>query len=352
MMECRGKNPNSLAKHYVVPHHTYPHLLRSVDRKTCCEQLGLDPNRPVVLSFGSFRNQREKDLVRNAVAECGVVGVQLLAPALNKGGFVSDRELPIYFGAADVVFLQRVRILNSGNLSLGFYYGKVVVGPNLCDVGEWLRATGNPVFEVFRPGSEAVALARGLELAKQGLGDRNREFADREWSAEVVTAKIVAAYADLTGRSAISREGKMQFKRIDIGVATEYLRDKNRLMTANMDKAREIAKLKAEITKLKAEITKLNAESSKHIAALETIKKTPNQNAEVVKLKAMLAKAALANEKLSATAKELRNASARLEYMSREVANLKKSEAYRVGMLVTWPFRKAYRVFWRSAGRK
>ena len=98
-------------------------------------QLGLDPNRPVVLCFGSFRNDREKDLVRNAVENCGVAGVQLIAPTLAGKGFVSDQELPLYFGAADVVFIQRVKILNSGNLPLGFYYGKVVVGPNLGDVG-------------------------------------------------------------------------------------------------------------------------------------------------------------------------------------------------------------------------
>ena len=341
LMECRGKNPNSLSRHYVVPHHTYPHLLRKVDRETCCEQLGLDPDRPVVLSFGSFRNQQERELVRNAVAGCGVSGVQLLAPALNKGGFVSDHELPIYFGAADVVFLQRVRILNSGNLPLGFYYGKVVVGPNLCDVGEWLRATGNPVFEVFRPGSEAVALAHGLELAKQGLGDRNRRFADREWSVEAVTAKIVAAYADLTGRPTIARAGKMQFKRIDIGLATEYLRDRNRLMAANVNKANEIAKLKAEITKL-------NGEVSNHISTIETIKKNQAQNAEVVALKAKLAKTVSENGRLSATLKELRKASARLECLSREVVSLKNSEAYRVGMLMTWPFRKCYRAFCRK----
>ena len=246
IMDCKGKNPNSKARHYLVPHHTYPHLLRKVDRTTCCRRLGLNPDNPVVLSFGSFRNDKERALVRNAVAECGVDGVQLLAPALAKVGFVSARDLPLYFGAADVVFIQRVRIFNSGNLPLGFYYGKVVVGPNLCDVGEWLRATGNPVFEVFRPGSEAVALARGLALARQGLGEKNRAFADREWSIEAVGAKVVAAYADLTGRPVPARSGNMQFKRIDIGVATEYLHARNREHRQNLDKADEIKRLREE----------------------------------------------------------------------------------------------------------
>ena len=322
IMECKGKNPNSRARHYLVPHHTYPHLLRKVDRRTCCLQLGLDPDRPVVLSFGSFRNDRERALVRNAVAECGVDGVQLLAPALSKGGFVSDRDLPLYFGAADVVFLQRVRILNSGNLSLGFYYGKVVVGPNLCDVGEWLRATGNPVFEVFRPGSEAVALAEGIALAKQGLGAKNRVFADREWSLEAVGARVVAAYADLTGRPLPDRSGTMQFKRIDIGVATEYLRARNREHRLNLDKA-------GEIKKLRSETSRLNAECATRKTALdEMAKRVFALNAELAKMKAIAQK----NDQV-------------VKSLSREVNGLKNSASYRFGMFVTWPLRKIYRAF-------
>lgn len=298
LMESKGKYPNSRARHFVVPHHTYPHLLRRVDRRTCCEQLGLDPARPVVLSFGSFRNPREKDLVRNAVAGCGVAGVQLLAPALAKGGFVSDRELPLYFGAADVVFLQRVRILNSGNLPLGFYYGKVVVGPNLCDVGEWLRQTGNPVFEPFRPGSEAVALAEGLALAKEGLGERNRAFADRLWSLEVVGAQVVAAYAEVTGRPMPARAGTMQFKRLDVGVATEYLRARDREHRLNLDKVLEIRKLRAS--------------SPAPAAPVAVVRRDPR---DVAKIK----------------------------YLSGEVKALSRSASYRVGMFVTWPLRKVYR---------
>lgn len=301
LMECKGKNPNSRAKHFMVPHHTYPHLLRKVDRRTCCLQLGLDPERPVVLSFGSFRNDKERALVRNAVAECGVDGVQLLAPALAKGGFVSDRELPVYFGAADVVFLQRVRILNSGNLPLGFYYGKVVVGPNLCDVGEWLRATGNPVFEAFRPGSEAVALAQGFALARQGLGERNREFADREWSLAAVGARLVAAYAELTGRPVPARTGTLQFKRLDLGMATEYLRARDREHRMNLEKA-------AEITRLRAEVARLTAAAKKPAAPV----RDPRDAAKIT---------ALINE----------------------VNALKRSASYRLGLFVTWPLRKVYR---------
>lgn len=325
MMECKGKNPNSQARHYLAPHHTYPHLLRRVDRRTCCVRLGLDPDRPVVLSFGSFRNDRERALVRDAVAGCGVSGVQLLAPALAKGGFVSDRELPVYFGAADVVFLQRVRILNSGNLPLGFYYGKVVVGPNLCDVGEWLRATGNPVFEVFRPGSEATALARGIALAGQGLGEKNREFADREWSLEATGARIVAAYADVTGRPVPARTGTMQFKRIDIGVATEYLRACHREHRLNLDKAGEIKKLRAEVARLTTELSKCAPQPGKPLPQLP--KKDPAPKANVL-VKHVQSPADVA----------------KIKFLSHEVSELKRSTAYRVGMCVTWPLRKIYRM--------
>lgn len=49
---------------------------------------------------------------------------------------------------ADIALLQRVKILNSGSLPLNFYFGNVVVGPDVGNVGEILKKTGNPVFNV------------------------------------------------------------------------------------------------------------------------------------------------------------------------------------------------------------
>ncbi len=53
-----------------------------------------------------------------------------------------------------------------------------------------------------------------------------------------------------------------------------------------------------------------------------------------------------------ATAAEIRNLKARLRSAEFEVADLKRSAAYRTGMFVTWPMRKAYRMLFCRKSRK
>ena len=118
---------------------------------------------------------------------------------------------------------------------------------------------------------------------------------------QTVTARIVSAYADLTGRQSIARCGTMQFNRIEIGVATEHLRESKRLMAANVEKAREISRLRVEI--------------------------------------------ADANKELSAKKQSLSQMTAKFRQATDEVERLKHSESYRLGLFLTWPLRKIYRMF-------
>lgn len=292
-----GRNPERAVRHYITPHHLYPHISRKCDRTFACRRLGLDPNRPVVLSFGDFRNENERTLVKFAVENCGIAGVQLLAPRLeSRTHYVSEVALPHYFAAADVVFIQRLRILNSGNVPMGFYFGKVVVGPNEGDVGECLRETENPVFETAQVDSAATALREGLRLAQDGqLGARNQAYADREWNLRTIAEKTIAAYADLCGCPPIKRTGVADPNKLfDLGDALY-------LVPALEGARRKIRALQQELRSRDRSAKKLKHEQSE-----------------------------------------------------REVLALKGSEAYRVGMFVTWPARRAYRMLkcWRENGLK
>ena len=274
MRDCINKYRYSNARHYVVPHHTYPHLVRNYDRAMACEMFGLDPSKPVVLVFGTYRSEKEKQLVRSAFDGCDTEGAQLLAPTLERGKFISDKELPLYFAAADVVFIQRLRILNSGNLPLAFYYGKVVVGPYLGDVGEWLRITGNPVFYVFRPGSEGKALKKAFTLAKEGLGTKNQKYADENWNLRKVTEQIVKAYADVLNITAIPREGKRQYKRIDIGDAILYhhrlIQAENELCSLQKQSQQRLIQAENELCSLQKQISDLQKSYSFRIGRFIT----------------------------------------------------------------------------------
>ena len=111
--------------------------------------------------------------------------------------FVPDDQVQCYLNASDVLLIQRRNPLNSGNLVLGFTFGRVVVGPNQGNVGEILRTTGNPVFEPGCAKSFSNALDRGLTLSQQGHGEMNRRHADREWDLMKAGLQHVALYRSL-----------------------------------------------------------------------------------------------------------------------------------------------------------
>ena len=109
---------------------------------------------------------------------------------------IPDADLPAYFSAADVVFIQRTDILNSGNVPQSFAFGRVVAGPDSGDIGEMLAATGNPVFDPADPASVDRALTEAARLAAAGHGDKNLEYA-RE---HLRLPQIAAAYGRIYQR--------------------------------------------------------------------------------------------------------------------------------------------------------
>lgn len=221
----RQKSGAATQRHVIIPHHAYD-WYKLVSRAKARKRLGLKESAKVVLSFGVFRTDEERMLVADACQQARIPGLNLIAPLLFVGlkgtdaehvkdeirrrvgdlmpkqrtGRISDEDLPLYFAAADVVFLQRVSILNSGNLPLGFFLSKVVVGPDVGNVGEILRQTGNLVFNPSRPETAARAIRRAVRLAASGKGAENREYALTHWSSKKVSRALVAAYRDALGQ--------------------------------------------------------------------------------------------------------------------------------------------------------
>lgn len=110
--------------------------------------------------------------------------LRLFHPGLEvEERFVPDEEVRRYLGAADALLVPRIHSLNSGNVMLGYTFGKVVLGPDTGVIGEELRARENPVFEPGSPESLERGIDRALELLESDLGERNRRFAleERDW---------------------------------------------------------------------------------------------------------------------------------------------------------------------------
>ena len=189
-------------------------------------RLNLPLNCQVILAFGNFRYEREKRLVAEAFWANRDRQIYLLAPkwykpyeysfsirhpmlflrTLRKAVWawqnrmklgaikqMSDDEVATYFCAADVVFIQRLNDLNSGNVPMAFYFKKVVVGPDIGNIGEALKATGNPVFDANDANSVREALKQALHLSTSALGGKNFEYA----STCLTTKQIGSAHAAL-----------------------------------------------------------------------------------------------------------------------------------------------------------
>jgi glycosyltransferase involved in cell wall biosynthesis len=204
------------ARHETVPLHVMPTYGRPQDRGEARTAVGFDADEPVVVVAQTLRTTDEVDQVAAAldagfrVVLAGAVQafdddtrqrVRRRRDELARDprvhlhdGFVPDSVLARYVAVADVVLLARVDPCNSGVVPLGAALGRVVVGPDVGNVGCSLAELGFPRFDPGDPPTIAAALHDGLDLARAGAGDAAAEYALRHWAPEVVASRYVELY--------------------------------------------------------------------------------------------------------------------------------------------------------------
>ena len=207
---------NGPPQHALVPHQNYATLPNTVSREDARKALGIAQDANVMLVFGAVRNDDERQLImdtfqnmsapkkvlvssrwREKLANVSWIRLKYwirdltrLYYRLHPGyrfnyGFVEEEDTQLYLNAADVLFIPRLKVLNSGNITLGMTFGKVVVGPDVLDVGHLLKETNNVVFEYTNPSTAAAAMDKAMQLAAEGtVGDANRKLALDNWSAQ------------------------------------------------------------------------------------------------------------------------------------------------------------------------
>lgn len=217
-----GREP----EHLIIPHQNYTSLPNETNQREARNRLGIPQDASVILVFGAIRNgDTERDLILNTFKNINIPRKLLLVSSWREKlrtikwirlkywvrdwtrlyyrlhpsyhfnyGFIEEKDAQYYLHAADVLMIPRLKVLNSGNVTLAMTFGKVVVGPDSWDVGELLRETGNPVFDTDRPETAVAAIEEGFRLAKEGrVGSLARERALRDWTIE----KCGAMYVDL-----------------------------------------------------------------------------------------------------------------------------------------------------------
>lgn len=216
------------AKHVIIPHHVYDQLYKFIpSRDEAIKKLHLNPKFKYILCFGAFRDDEERNMVSNLSRSFSGKDVKFFAPGFYKikhknlvvmmferlkflygtiknkniimdGRLhIPDYELPYYYSVSDIAFIQRVDVLNSGNLPMALLMGKVVVGPNVGNVGTILQEIHNPVFEVSNSKSIIEATALGLKLAQEGLGETNRQYAFEHLSSSMVGKMYADLYSSI-----------------------------------------------------------------------------------------------------------------------------------------------------------
>lgn len=217
--------------HSIIPHPWYDDIPNSVSREEARMKLGLPESNPVFLAFGVTRSREEQDMIIQGYTKCPLAAKHLLftngfpqkvnyekkkgrsleylRAAIRNFRYaqylkfwkiqVFDQHIPLgeiqfYFKAADVLVIQRIDQLNSGNLPLGFTFGKVVIGPSSGNIGEILQETGNPVFDPRDKKSIGKAMEKAMVLSQNNHGEKNYEYAAKYWNLSTISKAHVDFY--------------------------------------------------------------------------------------------------------------------------------------------------------------
>ena len=207
----------------IIPHGNYNFFKNDITRENARTKLNLPKDEFVLLVFGSLRTEEEIDLVIEASKYLKKISGKLLLVGrlpfrskkqfkhylvrsqvwtkkniiLNEG-FISDENVQFYLNAADALFISRLKSLNSGNVALGYTFGKVVIGPDFGVIGEDLEKLGNPVFDVNQIEmtlKKAIEASQKLIETKQG--EKNKDYSQHVMDWNRIADQYVKLFNDL-----------------------------------------------------------------------------------------------------------------------------------------------------------
>lgn len=227
----KEKWPSIKAEHFVIFHHTYDALYdMNRDKLDSRKKLGIPSNVKCILCFGKFRNDEERNLIINLrkrldssyyfllpgfyyeslsfswknifheirpliaiirdTIKYTIIAKKYKLHISHK--YISDENVPVYLSAADVLIVQRLKILNSGNVSLAMHAGLPIVGPNVGNVGCLLQKTGNPCFDVNNL-DDFPNVVKSV-FSQDELGTSNKRFAQKCLSTRVISKQTKDVY--------------------------------------------------------------------------------------------------------------------------------------------------------------
>lgn len=220
--------PQIKAMHRIILHHVYDALYDfQISPDVARDKLNIPKDVKCILCFGSFRDDEERNLIIDLKRKLGPQ-YYVLAPGFYRGTiirkniyiglknllkaikytikakyhnihmvhhFVPDNLLPYYLAASDLVLIQRLKILNSGNVPLAFLAGRPVVGPNVGNVGWLLNKTHNGVFDVSH--QENISDVVKAFIKNKECGKNNQTFAKKFLSTSAIAEQTKKVYEEV-----------------------------------------------------------------------------------------------------------------------------------------------------------
>lgn len=216
-------------QHEILPHHVYDTIYKLLPEKRNCQaKLGLSSSTINILSFGTYRSEEERDFIKATAKSIKDKKIRFIIPTFypsphGKLSFIKthfklliihllypnlicdckyiDKDLPIYYRATDISFIQRINILNSGNVPMGLLMGHVVVGTQNACVGDILKTTGNPTFDYHTIKSVVNAIDDAVTLFREGKGEENRKYALSHYTVAITSKMLCRYYHSITNTS-------------------------------------------------------------------------------------------------------------------------------------------------------
>lgn len=210
-----------IQKHAIIPHPLYTLYPNQINQSIARKKLGISQNASVILVFGRIRHDDEKKFMRDVFNKLEHPQKMLLVSRMRAPGWyiknnfrgkhqvlkleyfvrrkllsqyfhhgqVPNDEVQTFLNAADVVFVPRSDVLNSGIPFLAWFFKKVVVAPGCGNISEVMKKIGNPVYSQGNIDSAVKALKQALQMAKEDEGEKTYEKAIQYFHPDLISNK-------------------------------------------------------------------------------------------------------------------------------------------------------------------
>lgn len=214
----------------VIKHGNYDCFQNNISRSESRKNLSIPDNTLTVACIGTIRTKEEYWLLhkfRKALKKhsgillhvgsinppYGFIKRHLRRRALTSkknykhyGSYVEDNKIQLFLNACDIFLIPRVNSLNSGNVALGYTFGKLVVGPNFGVIGEELRYNENPVFKNTSQTEINSVLDEAVSLLNTEICIKNEKYAQNELDWNKLAAEYISFYHTLSKTNSTSND--------------------------------------------------------------------------------------------------------------------------------------------------